>query len=46
MGLLPVRTGSYDWPRQGGPPEGDLLECFSYVDVRVNVGLADQMFNH
>jgi hypothetical protein len=43
---LPVRMESYDWPRQGGPQDGDLLECFSYVDVRVNVGLTDQMFNH
>jgi hypothetical protein len=43
---LPLRTESYDWPRQGGPPEGELLECFSYPDVRLNVGLTDQMFNH
>ena len=29
---LPVRMECYDWPRQGGPPEGEMLECFSYID--------------
>jgi len=43
---LPVRMESYDWPRQNGPPEGDLLECFSYVDVQLNVGIPDSVFNH
>jgi hypothetical protein len=43
---LPIRTESYDWPRQGGPPEGELLECFSYVDMHINVGITDQVFNH
>jgi hypothetical protein len=42
---LPVRTESYDWPRQGGPAEGELLECFSYIDMRTNVGLQDGLFN-
>jgi hypothetical protein len=42
---LPVRTESYDWPRQGGPAEGELLECFSYIDMRPNVGLQEAMFN-
>jgi hypothetical protein len=42
---LPVRAESYDWPRQGGPEGGELLESFSYVDMRFNVGLTDQMFN-
>ena len=27
------------------PPGGDLLECHSYIDVRCNVGLPDQVFN-
>lgn len=42
---LPLRTENYDWPRAGGPAEGDLLEMFSYFDVRLNVGLTEQDFN-
>jgi hypothetical protein len=41
---LPIRTESYDWPRQGGPPGGDLLEAFSFVDLRFNVNLNDAAF--
>jgi hypothetical protein len=43
---LPIRTETYDWPRQGGPPGGDLLETFSYIDLRFNVGLNDTAFNY
>lgn len=42
---LPVRVETYDWPRQGGPAGGDLLECYSYIDLQFNVGLTDQVFN-
>jgi hypothetical protein len=42
---LPIRVEIYNWPRQGGPAGGDLLECFSYVDVQFNAGLADAVFN-
>ena len=42
---LPLRTENYDWPRAGGPAEGELLEMFSYFDVRLNVGLTEQDFN-
>jgi hypothetical protein len=42
---LPVRSEAYDWPRRGGPAEGDLLEVFSYVDMRFNTGLDDRVFN-
>jgi hypothetical protein len=42
---LPLRTENYDWPRAGGPAEGELLEMFSYFDMRLNVGLPDQDFN-
>lgn len=41
---LPVRAEAYDWPRRGGPAEGDLLECYSYVDFKFNVGLNDETF--
>lgn len=41
---LPVRIEAYDWPKQGGPPGGELLECYSYVDLRFNIGLTDAAF--
>jgi hypothetical protein len=41
---LPVRTENYDWPRAGGPAGGDLLESFSFIDLRFNVGLTDADF--
>jgi len=43
---LPIRSEAYDWPRQGGTPGGDLLEVFSYVDLKVNVGLGLNDFNY
>lgn len=42
---LPIRAENYDWPRAGGAPEGDLIEMFSYVDLRTNVGLTDRDFD-
>jgi hypothetical protein len=42
---LPVRMECYDWPRQGGPPEGELLECYSYVNLQFNVNMPETMFN-
>ncbi len=43
---LPVRFEAYDWPRQGGTPNGDMLECYSFVDVKFNLGLNDSAFSH
>lgn len=43
---LPVRIEKYDWPRAGGPTEGELLESYSYINLRTNVGLADNAFNY
>jgi hypothetical protein len=43
---LPVRVENYDWPRQGGSPEGELVECYSYANLRFNTGLNDLAFNH
>jgi hypothetical protein len=43
---LPIRVENYDWPRPGGDPNGDLLESYSYVDLRLNVGLSEETFNH
>jgi hypothetical protein len=42
---LPVASAAYDWPRTGGDPGGDLLESYSYLDLRCNVGLGDEIFN-
>ena len=42
---LPTRVETYDWPRQGGNPNGDLIEVYSYVNLRLNVGLPDTVFN-
>ncbi|MFL5328335.1 MAG: DUF1571 domain-containing protein [Gemmataceae bacterium] len=43
---LPVRAEAYDWPKAGGTQGGDLLECYSYVDMKFNVGLTDAAFNY
>lgn len=43
---LPIRFEAYDWPRPGGPPQGDLLECYGYIDLRLNTGLGDGAFNY
>jgi hypothetical protein len=43
---LPVRMECYDWPRAGGPPDGDLLESFSYANLQLNVGINDAHFNY
>ena len=42
---LPIRVENYDWPRAGGPAEGELLESFSYVNLQFNTGLKDAEFN-
>jgi hypothetical protein len=42
---LPIRLENYDWPREGGERGGDLLEMFSYIDLRFNVGLGNEEFN-
>jgi hypothetical protein len=42
---LPVGAETYDWPRQGGSLEGELLESYRYVDLRCNIGLGDDAFS-
>jgi hypothetical protein len=41
---LPIRVECYDWPTKEGQP-GELAEVFSYVNLRLNVGLTDDLFN-
>jgi hypothetical protein len=40
---LPIRMEAYDWPRRPGDP-GELVEVFSFVNLRLNVGLPDEVF--
>jgi hypothetical protein len=41
---LPIRAENYDWPYEGSPAGGDLLEVFSFVDLRFNLDLTDADF--
>jgi hypothetical protein len=41
---LPVRFEAYDWPAAGGAAGGEKLECYSYIDLKFNVGLTDAAF--
>jgi hypothetical protein len=43
---LPVRFEAYDWPKSGGDPQGELLECYSYINLKFNVGLTDAAFEN
>ncbi|HTU91208.1 MAG TPA: DUF1571 domain-containing protein [Gemmataceae bacterium] len=42
---LPIRLEFYDWPRVAGDP-GQLVEVYSFANMRINVGLTDEVFNH
>jgi hypothetical protein len=41
---LPIRVECYDWPTKDGEA-GELAEMFSYVNLRLNVGVPDDVFN-
>jgi hypothetical protein len=42
---VPIRYAAYDWPRaQGGRPE--IIECYTYLNMKLNVGLTDDDFDH
>jgi len=43
---LPVRFEAYDWPTAGGNPNGELVECYSYINLKFNVGLTDTAFGN
>ncbi len=43
---LPIRFEAYEAPKANGPAEGELIECYSYVDLKLNVGLTDAAFPH
>lgn len=44
---VPVRYEAYDWPRKPGAPvtDNDLIEQFTYVRLKLNVGLTDEDFD-
>jgi Protein of unknown function (DUF1571) len=41
---LPIRMEAYDQPTIGGSPTGELMECYSYVNLKFNQGLGDAVF--
>ena len=41
---LPIRMENYDWPAQGGATGGELIEMFSYIDLRFNNRFTDAEF--
>jgi hypothetical protein len=41
---LPIRAENYDWPRPPADPSGALVESYSYVNLRLNIGLSDALF--
>jgi hypothetical protein len=43
---LPIRVENYDWPRAAVSAGNDLLESYSYANLRLNPGLPDATFRH
>lgn len=43
---LPVRFEAYDQPKPGASPDGELLEAYSFTELRLNVGLGDSTFEY
>jgi hypothetical protein len=41
---LPIRIEAYDQPTVSSPATGDLLESYSYVNLKFNQGLGDATF--
>ncbi len=41
---IPTRFEAYDWPTEEGAPP-PLIEFYTYVDLKLNVGLTDQDFD-
>jgi hypothetical protein len=42
---LPTRYESFDWPGKAGETP-KLIEAYMYMDIKINVGLADADFDH
>jgi hypothetical protein len=41
---LPIRIENYDRLRANGPASGEMVECFTYLDLKFNSGLTDAAF--
>ncbi len=41
---MPVRVENYDWPKHAGAP-GELLEEYTYLDLRLNPGVSEAAFD-
>ena len=41
---LPIRAECYQWPRKDGE-QPELVEVYSYVNMKLNVGLSEEVFN-
>ena len=42
---IPVRYVAYDWPKVAGQ-QGQVIEEYTYLNVKLNVGLQDSDFDH
>lgn len=42
---LPIRMEAYDQPTIGSSPSGELLESYSYVNLKFNQGLGEAIFD-
>ncbi len=42
---LPIRFEAYDWPRRGSTTDGELVEEYTYRDLRFNQNLTAMDFN-
>lgn len=36
---IPIRVELYDWPKAGGTKGGDVIELYSYINIKLNAGL-------
>jgi hypothetical protein len=43
--MLPIRTEAYGYPEKPGIDPGDLLESYTYLDLRLNPGLTEIDFS-
>ena len=43
---LPIRVETYDWPSNEGSGDGELREVYSYINMKLNIGLGDDAFNY
>ena len=43
---LPIRYASYQWPTSSRSKIGPVIEEYTYLDLKLNVGLTDADFNH